>query len=598
MRSGPRLASLFLTVCCAKSAAAEPSLDLRNFHPPTDPHGSLFLEPAATPGPANWNVAAWFSYANRQIVIERTNGPNAALLDHQLSLDYLASIGIGERLALGLSLPTVLYQTGDDTQSFTGLPAPPRTALGDIALTAKATLLPSDELGGFGLGAIARVSAPTGNDESYLAEKSVTGELRLLAELRLIALDVRATAGAHVRGSEQTYLGSTFGNDLPWGASISLRPQVLGLDDKGRWTWTLETHGAIAATPSFASGAQSPALYGASARYAIGDVSVIAGVELPFTDAIGNPRVRAVLGIGWAPRLPDQDRDGVPDDKDECPELEEDRDGFEDSDGCPDEDNDDDGVSDDKDRCPAQKEDENGFEDDDGCPDAARAPAPKEPATESAPAEAPENPDPDGDGIENDADACPAQAGPHREDPKLDGCPNPDSDLDTLDDSEDKCPAAPEDFDGVEDDDGCPDDDSKLPPAARAKPLVTVQTQGHDRALRMRTAPTFLVQADSVSLAPSAVPVIRAVAATLNEHPSWVVLVGVRAGPATPAAEQEALSKSFAIVHALRSFTHRDEAAESVGFAAVKGAPDAQRTGIGMIVLAPTETPAPARAAE
>jgi len=65
----------------------------------------------------------------------------------------------------------------------------------------------------------------------------------------------------------------------------------------------------------------------------------------------------------------DRDRDGIPDDKDKCPEIPEDLDGFEDEDGCPDGDNDGDGIPDAQDKCPASPETKNGYQDDDGCPD-------------------------------------------------------------------------------------------------------------------------------------------------------------------------------------------------------------------------------------
>jgi OOP family OmpA-OmpF porin len=66
---------------------------------------------------------------------------------------------------------------------------------------------------------------------------------------------------------------------------------------------------------------------------------------------------------------PDNDKDGIPDLQDKCPNLPEDKDGYEDSDGCPDLDNDNDGIPDDKDKCPSQPETKNGFQDEDGCPD-------------------------------------------------------------------------------------------------------------------------------------------------------------------------------------------------------------------------------------
>jgi hypothetical protein len=65
----------------------------------------------------------------------------------------------------------------------------------------------------------------------------------------------------------------------------------------------------------------------------------------------------------------DSDADGIVDSADKCPNDPEDRDGFQDSDGCPDGDNDQDGVLDFNDKCCYQAEDQDGVEDLDGCPE-------------------------------------------------------------------------------------------------------------------------------------------------------------------------------------------------------------------------------------
>ena len=82
------------------------------------------------------------------------------------------------------------------------------------------------------------------------------------------------------------------------------------------------------------------------------------------------PRTRSgtLLAINPAD-LPDGDYDGVPDVADDCPEVVEDHDGYQDDDGCPDLDDDADNFPDSEDRCPRQAETTNGFEDEDGCPD-------------------------------------------------------------------------------------------------------------------------------------------------------------------------------------------------------------------------------------
>jgi OmpA-OmpF porin, OOP family len=623
MRRACGLAAMTAALLMAASVRAQPvpSLDLRNFRPPTDPRSSLYLEPSSTPGAGNWNVGAWLSYDYGLVTIEDASGHRVATpVKNQLSLDYLASLGIGDRLAVGLEVPTVLYQNGDDVQSLIGAAPLPHTAIGDVGFDAKASLLKANKLGGFGLAALADVSAPTGDRASYLGDGATTGSLRVLGDLNLLLLDVRAAAGVQVRSAERDFVGREFGHALPWGIGVTLRPQALGLDDNGRWLWTAEFHGAVALTPKFGAGPESPALAGLSARYTVGDLSTIAGVELPLDSAVGVPNVRAILGIGWAPRFYDEDHDGIPDDKDQCPELAEDKDGFQDADGCPDYDNDNDGVPDDKDacpnvpgpasnhgcpvpdsdgdgipddqdecphepgpavthgcpikdtdgdgipdyldKCPNQPEDKDGFQDADGCPD----------------------PDNDHDGIPDTEDACPNVPGPRRPDPKLNGCPSPDKDGDTFDDKDDKCPDKPEDFNGFQDEDGCPDAEAKG--AKHAKPLVTVKNEKTgELVLGWRRPPRFIVKKDDVELDPKTISTVRAMAQQLNEHPQWIMLIGVRPNGTSAHEVQLALNKSFVIVHALHHFTHRGDDAEGVGWVAVEHEPGAQASGIGVMVL-------------
>ena len=114
----------------------------------------------------------------------------------------------------------------------------------------------------------------------------------------------------------------------------------------------------------------------------------------------------------------------------------EDRDGFEDADGCPEPDNDKDGIPDLRDKCPNEAEDFDRFHDEDGCPE----------------------PDNDKDGVADKDDNCPMDPGPA----KTKGCPANmlDDDGDGIPDARDKCPKQAEDKDGFEDADGCPDPDN------------------------------------------------------------------------------------------------------------------------------------------
>jgi outer membrane protein OmpA-like peptidoglycan-associated protein len=113
---------------------------------------------------------------------------------------------------------------------------------------------------------------------------------------------------------------------------------------------------------------------------------------------------------------PDTDNDGIPDAEDACPMQP----GPAETQGCPvSKDTDGDGIPDDIDRCPLDPEDKDGFQDEDGCPDA----------------------DNDNDGIVDRMDACPNNPGPIENR----GCPivDVDTDGDGIVDRLDKCPTEP-----------------------------------------------------------------------------------------------------------------------------------------------------------
>lgn len=628
----------------AGAADAVPSLDLRGFRPSTDPNSGLYMEPASSPATLEWNVGLWAMYALRPITLRdpATDEIRFDVIRHQVSGDLVAGVGFGRRAAIGLDLPFVIYQAGDEptaesTRAIGGGPLP-RQALGDLGITGKLTIVrpTRGDFGGFGLALHERLTVPTGDEASYVGEGHVTSETRLLVEYRVIAIGFHAAAGVKIRGEQERYAcaeanapqegegaedpcDSRFGHELPYGAGVSFRPQVLGIDDAGRMTWFLEVHGHVPLSPALGSGLVAAVNLGAGARIALRDVSIAAGVETSLIGAVGAAPVRALVSVGWAPRVHDNDGDGVDDDRDECRELAEDRDGFEDHDGCPDGDNDDDGVPDGDDRCATEREDEDGFEDDDGCIDpdndgdkildtADGCPDEAGPASPDAKKSGCPVKDPDGDGIEGAADKCP-QAAEDKDDfedddgcPELDndsdgvpdaadacpavegvdspnakekGCPDPDKDRDTFADADDKCKGQAEVWNGIDDEDGCPDGDAK----AQGKALAVVKEGKDGASIQLAEAVKFT---DKNEVDPASVPLLRALASAVMKRPEWTVVVGVR--PRAKGGDEEAKARAGAVVEAIRRFARREKAAEAGAFSDVKDAAGANAQGIGFKV--------------
>ncbi|HKP96291.1 MAG TPA: OmpA family protein [Fibrobacteria bacterium] len=181
----------------------------------------------------------------------------------------------------------------------------------------------------------------------------------------------------------------------------------------------------------------------------------------------GSPDLSMFFEVTWNGFIlkQDNDGDGIKNKEDKCPDEAEDKDGYQDEDGCPETDNDRDGIADANDKCPMEAEDKDGFQDNDGCPevdnDKDGIPDLKDRCPNDAQGadgkEGCPNQDKDSDGIVDVNDKCPSEAEDRDGFEDEDGCPEADNDKDGIADANDKCPGAPETFNKFEDEDGCPD---------------------------------------------------------------------------------------------------------------------------------------------
>jgi outer membrane protein OmpA-like peptidoglycan-associated protein len=434
-------------------------IDAQRFRPAIDPYGYAVTESSATLENLQVGVGIWGDYAEDSVVLtlggERVIGPGPdfpdALLNQRSVFDFQFGFGIADRLAFVIEAPVTVWQSGFE-------PAAPESptptadlvsaGLGDIRITPKVVAVNIEEGYPVGLAFLTNVTIPTGGTRSFLGEGNVT--LQPMAVFEVASDSVHdgtylvrgaVNAGARIKLPDE-FRSTTFGTEFVYRVAISARPAPL-----------FEVGGDLQGNVGGFRVAQVPTEILPWLRFHGFDIAAFtAGAGVGVNPGLGSPDFRLfgalTLGPKFDPLSLDRDGDGIPNKFDQCINIPEDLDGFEDEDGCPEDDNDKDGLKDPVDSCPNDPEDFDNFEDEDGCPDR----------------------DNDKDGIMDPTDACPNNAEDLDGFQDLDGCPDPDNDGDRILDPVDACPNAAETVNGFQDQDGCPDE----------KPFIDTDGDGYE----------------------------------------------------------------------------------------------------------------------
>jgi len=262
----------------------------------------------------------------------------------QMRLDGGLGMGLPGRLEVGMGLPVGLSMGAVDGPGKSG------PGLGDLRLTLRMVLKEAAQ-GGLSILAGTAFFMPTGHNDRFLGEGGFSFEGFIALGLRVFGAELVVNLGYLVRPAHMSFDdgGRRFeqDDDIIWKAGIRIPREedvVFSLESEGRL--------GVATRQRFRPGVEScPVWLGGSVDYPFRangrmgfHLAVLAGGTGP--GILGGLRVTAVA-VG-----DDDDGDGVPRRRDRCPVLREDRDGFEDGDGCPDPDNDRDGVPDEEDACP------------------------------------------------------------------------------------------------------------------------------------------------------------------------------------------------------------------------------------------------------
>jgi hypothetical protein len=242
--------------------------------------------------------------------------------------------------------------------------------LGDVRLYGKARLAGDPGQRGVGAAFAATLILPSGDEAQLAGEAATALEWRVELGYRDARFAVAANGGLRLRTEEVRFLSPSrpHGNELLGGLGAEVVIPGLRLDQ-------LSALGEVTVVRGDSIGGDlrgpSPGEARAGLRWRADRWSITAAAGGGFTpDEVGSPAWRASLTIAWD-QVPtsDADRDGVVDGRDGCVTVAEDRDGFDDGDGCPELDDDRDGVVDSEDQCPRVPEDRDGWRDADGCPD-------------------------------------------------------------------------------------------------------------------------------------------------------------------------------------------------------------------------------------
>ncbi|WP_407659994.1 Ig-like domain-containing protein [Hyalangium gracile] len=484
-------------------------IDVQQYKPAPGAYDVLGLHSPRVARNFEWNLGVSVNYAKDPLTFLDPRQDNKAvykLVESQLTVDLMGAIALFDRFELGLALP-ITSQTSQSSPEV----APAfeegvgKTGLGDLRVIPKASLYSS---GGLSVGAALPIHLPTGGSTGFLGggfsvRPRVLGEWSSSGGVRVLA-----NVGLNLR-SKQQLRNLVVSNELAYGIGAEVPFSVAGSELSAGGTLM----GAMGLGESGSE--EKPMEFLATLKYRVSEAfSAHLGGGPGIGQGYGTPGFRVFAGIAYAPsdrgtesrptpvatpapikpskpvpeQLVDTDGDGLPDVQDRCPIAAEDKDSFQDDDGCPDPDNDNDTLADASDKCPNEPETKNAFEDEDGCPDQAPPPPPV---------------DTDGDLLTDDKDRCPQEAEDKDGFQDEDGCPDPDNDRDGVADADDKCANEPETINGVKDEDGCPD-----------KGKVKVLVQGE----KIVITETIFFANSKATILPKSFPLLKQVAQVLKAN--------------------------------------------------------------------------------
>lgn len=297
----------FLCAMASPAVAWADGFDLQQFHPMPNLSGNLYSTASADVAPhLEWSAIAFFDYAHNPLILSDEDGNQLeALVSDQATMHLMVSLGLFDRLDVGVDLPLSVWQDGTSVPGGDIRPGDGAFGIGDVRFVPKVQLYstrkhPLDN--GVAIALLADVYAPTG-DASQLQGGDFRIGPRLAVDMLVSGTRLAANIGYQYR-DEQKIQNLSVRDTLSWnlGAEIPINEM---------FRVTTEAFGRITPGADSFKSYNSPTELLLGGKYQKGRVFATLGGGLGLVDGYGTPDFRLFAGVGMAPPHPTREPEPV-----------------------------------------------------------------------------------------------------------------------------------------------------------------------------------------------------------------------------------------------------------------------------------------------
>ena len=371
-RSLLKALALALGLATTSAAAQDARFDVQLFRPSGAPQDLVMVGQSRPLSHLSASGGFFLNFSVDPLVLVNKEGGSSnkvlSIVGNRLQLDAIASVGLLDWAEVGVDMPLVLAQAGDNLEAI-GTEGPIQGyVLGDLRLTGKVAipgLRRRAEDSGLGAALTLGLSLPTGEQAAFASDGAFTYTPGLVVDYRFSNGVLLSAAGGLWNRPDHIFNGVLVGDMAPFGLATEI--PIL----RGRGITAVGmVNGAVGLDklPTQPRDVPAELLFGLR-WYSSTGLTFTVGGGGGCGCSLQAPTLRFFSSIVWVPAKtsewealekfkkppeppppppPDTDGDGVSDDKDVCPKEP----GLLDRGGCPIRDADGDGVEDSIDRCP------------------------------------------------------------------------------------------------------------------------------------------------------------------------------------------------------------------------------------------------------